>query len=116
MTPPRRNGARNGTAVQDAVRIADDGDHAAARGIISAKLDHLCDIISGLSEKQDEMAAKVDALTSMKPDLAEFLELYRPARGVLIFGKWAGKVLMWFGGLIVAIGGTVAVVKGWLPK
>ncbi len=76
---------------------------------IGAKLDHLLGVIEG-------MDAKIDEFTAMKPDLAEFLDLYRSGRGAFKVGKWAGKLIMWLGGMIAAVGGAIAVAKGWLPK
>lgn len=83
---------------------------------IGAKLDHLVGIVSGISDKQDCMDAKVDELTAMKPDLQQMIEIYSAGRGAVKVGKWAGKLVLWLTGLIATVGGAIAVAKGWLPK
>jgi hypothetical protein len=76
---------------------------------IGAKLDALHSIVI---EVRDE----VKDLSAMKPDLAEFLELYRPARGAVKVGKWIGRMVIWLGAIIAAVAAATAAVKGLFPK
>ncbi len=76
---------------------------------IGAKLDHLLGVVEG-------MDAKIDEFTAMKPDLSEFLELYRSGRGAVKVGKWAGKLVMWIGGIAAAVAAGWHAFRDVFPK